>query len=436
MMNFIRFLTFLFCFPLFNSCEAGAGFFRYQKKEALEICWMSFKDPLPLEKGVYRDWPKAGDSKAPLSEDVRRRILSHPKVKELRAFYQKGKALIFDFEWLGEESSHKGEHIQRAFLIQVLQFLFPKAKIVIRGYKNRFAKTHPPSSSSKIHIPLEVKDVQESGKFVSEGELERFLSLHKNIVDMVLLKQANSSQKALPKDYKNSFPSFEKNTVLSLYISEGHLNYSRKLTEEDLGDSPDLFQILDEFLDLGFRKVFLTSHFQVMLSKEEKDRFLSSLSDRFDQILFLSQISQDRLFQIPDRDKVLFFNDLRGRTAVLHSLADLAFVFGPINMLEGIFLDAKVIFSSRIESWDRSQKYHLAFETLKQTALRTNRAVYIERLERLEKALQTLDQLALEPVVYPDEVVVREEKGDALKRLLDRLYFQITENAFLQGHKI
>ena len=430
MMNPIRFLIFLGCFPLFNPWKAGAISFLQPPKESEGICWVSFKKPLPPKKGIYRNWPKAGDSKAPLPEDVRRRILSHSKVKELKALYKDGKGLIFDFEYLGQEFSHKGEYIQRAFLIQILQFLFPKARIIIRDYNGRFAK---PPSSSKIHIPLIVRDVQEDRKFVTERELEQFLSVHKNIVDMVLLKRANSSQKALAKDYKNSFPSFEKGTVLSLYLPERYLNYGQNLTEEDLGGSPDLFQILDEFLYLDFRKVFLTSHFNNRLSDETRDRFLSRLSEQFDQILFLSQISQEQLFQIPDQDKVLFFNDLRGYTAVLHSLADVAFVFGPVNMLEGIFLDAKVIFSSWIESWDRSQKYHLAFETLKQTALRTNRAVYIERLEKLESAFRTLDRITLKPVVYPDEVIVRAEKGDALKQLLDRIYFQIIEQADLQG---
>ena len=431
-MNPVRFLIFLW-FPLFSPWKAEAVSFFSPKKEAGGICWTSFKDPFPPEKGIYRNWPKAGDSGTPLPEDVRRRILSHSKVKELKTLYKKGRGLIFDFDYLGEESSHKGEHIQRAFLIQVLQFLFPQAKITIRDYDRRFVNPHSLNLFSKVHIRLDVRDAQEDRKFNSEKELEQFLFVHKNIVDMVLLKRANSSQKALPKEYKNSFPRFEKNTVLSLYLSAGHLNYSQSLNKEDLGGSPDLFQILDKFLYLGFRKVFLTSHFNNKISEETKDRFLSLLAERFDQVLFLSQISQEQLFQIPDQDKVLFFNDLRGYTAVLHSLADMAFVFGPINMLEGIFLDAKVIFSSRIEFWDRDQQYHLAFETLKQTALRTNRAVYIERLERLESAFQTLDQLALEPVVYPDEVIVRKEQGDALKQLLDRLHFQIIEQAYLQG---
>ena len=191
----------------------------------------------------------------------------------------------------------------------------------------------------------------------------------------------------------------------------------------------DLFQILDKFLSLGYRKVFLTSHFNSPLSEIQRDYFLSALSKHFDKILFLSQVSQKELFQIQESEKVLFFNDQIGYTSVLHSLADVAFILGPINMLEGIFLGAKLIFMNKSQSSLQSEKYRPAFEQLKQTALGTNRAVYIEDLKEVEKALSTLDQLASKALVFPDEVVVEPKKGSALDQLMDRLYFQITESA-------
>ena len=400
------------------------------------ICWLSFKNPLNPKKSIYSDWPLITDPKRPLPESTRERVLSHPKIKELKALYKKGRSLTFDFAYLGQESSHKGEYIQRVFLIKILKLIFPQAKIVTRNYNTRFDSLYPFNQSSKVHVSLEIADIRESMKFVTETDFEKYLYSHKRLVDMVLLKIANSSQKDLPSEYKKSFPAFEKNSVLSLYLPEKYLNYSHTYTYEDLQEeSVDLFHILDEFLSMGFRKVFLTSHFNSRLSQKTKDQFLSALSTRFDKIRFLSQVSRKEFSEIQDQDKVIFFNDLTGYTSVLHSLADVAFIFGPINIMEGLFLDARMIFMNKGEPLSSSPKYRLAFDQLKQTALRTNRAVYIEHLEEAEEALHFFDQLALKPLVYPDEVIINPLKGSALDQLMERLHFQITEHAFLSNNR-
>ena len=393
-------------------------------------CWQAFKKPFNPKKNISAKWPNLANPKSPLLEDTKKKILSHPRVKELRVSYKSGRGLTFDFSYIGPTAPHKGEHIQQAFLIEVIKMIFPNAKIVKRSYNTRFDSLYPFNQSSKVHVSLKVSDIWEYMKFMTEQDFERYLSIHKNIVDMVLLKRANSSQKGISDEYKKSFPDFEKKSVLSLYLPEKYLNYKH----EDLQkESLDLFQILDNFLALGFRKVFLTSHFNTRLSIDQMNRFLSALSNHFDKILFLSQLSHKELFQIQDQDKVIFFNDLTGYTPVLHSLADIAFIFGPVNMLEGLFLDAKVVFMNKEYSTNRT--YRIAFDQLKQTALKTNRAVYIESLDELEEALHTLDRLSLEPTIYPDEVKIHSSKGSALDQLIERLYFQITENALLSNNR-
>ncbi|MCZ0933108.1 MAG: hypothetical protein OXJ52_08150 [Oligoflexia bacterium] len=427
-MGKIRLLIF-FLFLSLNLPYARAVHFLSPPVEETRGCWQVFKKPSNSKKNIYSKWPNITNPKPPIPEDVKKRILSHPRVKELKASYKSGKGLTFDFSYLGQETFHKGEHIQQVFLIKIIKLIFPKAKSITRNYNTRYDSLYPFNQSSKVHIPLKVFDIRESVKFVTEQDFERYLSIDKIIVDMVLLKMANSSQKGIPDEYKKSFPSFEKNSVLSLYLPEKYLNYKH----EDLQDeSLDLFQILDEFLALGFRKVFLTSHFNSRLSEDLRSRFLSALSNNFDKILFLSQLSPKELFQIQDQDKVIFFNDLTGYTPVLHSLADTAFIFGPVNMLEGLFLGARVVFMNK--EYSTNKKYCIAFDQLKQTALKTNRAVYIERLDELEEALHTLDQLSLKPIVYPDEAV-NSSKGDALNQLIERLYFQITENALIEQHR-
>lgn len=461
-------------FLLFNSSYATAvGFLSPPPID--KKCWFTFKNPLSPNKSIYSALPQITDSKTPLHKETKARILSQPKVKELKDLYKEGQDLVFDFAYLGQEISHKGEHIQRDFLIKIIKFLFPKSNVLIRNYENRFKLYPQPDVPSEVYavqeelkfetegffekylssvrirnyedrfksylqkpnktyVPLEVYDIQEELRFENEGIFERYLSNHKKIVDMVLLKMANSSQKKISKEYKKAFPTFEKNTVLSLYLPESYLNYfttsrNHSYLEEETEETIDLFQILDEFLSIGFRKVFLTSHFNAHLKPETKAEFLSLLSDRFDKVLFLSQVSTKELFQIQEQDKVIFFNDLVGYTPVLHSIADVAFILGPINMLEGIFLDAKVIFMNEKDSLPSGRKYQMAFSQLKQVALKTNRAVYINYLEEAEEALQSLEQLSLKPVVYPDEVILNPSKGSALDQLLDRLHFQITENA-------
>ena len=432
----------LFCF--LSPKKGSAINFLRPSVETGDICWQSFQDPLPFEQSVYSSWPKITDIKIPLPKETKRRILLHPKVQDLRALYKKGEGLSFDFSYIGLKPLHKGEHIQRAFLIKILKFLFPKARIITRSYKTRFDTLYPFREAERIHVSLEIRDVRESEKFENEEDFEKYLSIHKNIVDMILLKRANSSQKEISEDYKKSFPSFEKKTVLSLYLPEIYLHYTYNekyptptLTkrmdnygyEERGAGYVNLFQILDEFLALGFRKVFLTSHFNLPLTEIQRDHFLSQLSQHFDKILFLSQVSQQELFQIQEEEKVLFFNDRTGYTSVLHSLADTAFILGPINILEGIFLGAKLIFMN--EHHALNTKYQPAFEQLKQTALGTNRAISIKRLNEAKEALQTLDQLALKPLVYPDEVKLPGEES-ALDQLMDRLHFQITESALLK----
>ena len=427
-MRKIHFLIF-FLFLGLNLPYAKAVNFLSPPVEETESCWQTFKKSLNSQKSIYSNWPSITNPKLSIPEDTKKRILSHPTVKELKASYTKGEGLTFDFSYIGQESSHKGEHIQRVFLIKMIQFIFPKAKIITRSYKTRFDSLYPFNQSSKVHVSLKVSDIRESMKFMTEQDFERYLSRHKNIVDMVLLKMANSSQKGIPDEYKKSFPSFEKNSVLSLYLPGKYLNYNYENLQ---AEALDIFHILDEFLSIGFRKVFLTSHFNLRLSEDQRNRFLSALSNYFDKILFLSQLSHEELFQIQDQDKVIFFNDLTGYTPVLHSLADVAFISGPVNMLEGLFLGARVIFINK--EYPINKKYRMAFDQLKQTALKTNRAVYIEDLEELKEALHTLDQLSLKPVIYPDEVIIDSSKGSALNQLIERLNFQITESAWLSNN--
>ena len=421
-MKKIRFLIF---FLSLNLPYAKAVNFLSPPVEEKGSCWKTFNQAFN-SKNIYSRWPNITDSKSPIPEDTKKRVLAHPTVQELKASYKKGERLTFDFSYLGQESSHKGEYIQRVFLIKIIKLIFPKAKIIIRNYKTRFDSLYPFKQPSRVHVSLSVSDIRESIKLVTEQDFEEYLFRHKSIMDMVLLKIANSSQKSISDKYKKSFPAFEKNSVLSLYLPEKHLNYNSENLQEK---SIDLFYILDEFLAIGFRKVFLTSHFNSKLSENQRKRFLSSLSVHFDKVLFLSQVSQKELFQIQDQDRVIFFNDLTGYTPILHSLADITFISGPVNMLEGLFLGAKVIFINTEHSANR--KYRLAFDQLKQTALKTNRAVYIEDLNELEEALHTLDRLSLRAIVYPDEVIVNPSKGDALNQLIERLYFQITESVRL-----
>lgn len=428
-------LSLLLSFVVLHSAPVKAHSFLKPTVEISGICWQKFTGPFNPHKSIYSRWPNITDEKTPLPEKTKKRVLSHPKVKELRASYKKGRGLTFDFSYLGTEASHKGELIQRIFLIKIIKLIFPKARIIIRDYNTRYSSLYPLNQFSKVHIPVEVADIRESMPFAQEEDFDRYLSSHINIMDMVLLKAANSSQQGLSDEYKGSFPAFSENSVLSLYLPEKHLNYIAEKNWWDESDL-DLFDILDEFTERDFRKVFLTSHFNTNLPKDVRDLFLSRLSTYFDKILFLSRVSRKELSQITDEDRVLFFNDLTGYTPVLHSLADVTFIFGPVNILEGIFLDARVIFMNN-KRHPRQDKYRLAFEQLKQTALRTNRAVHIENedIGEIEGALRRLDELSSKPVVYPDEVILNPSKGDALNQLIERLHFQITENSRLSDNR-
>ena len=178
--------------------------------ESSTICWQSFETPLPFQESIYSRLPSLRDSKSPLPEQTKKRILSHPKVKELKALHKKGEGLTFDFSYLGHNSLHRGEYIQRVFLIKILRFLFPKAKIIVRSYKTRFDSLYPFRQAGKTNVSLDIQDVREYTDLTDEMDLERHLSIHKNIVDMVLLKMANGSQKEISADYKKSFPTFNK----------------------------------------------------------------------------------------------------------------------------------------------------------------------------------------------------------------------------------
>ena len=431
--------VFLFLFLAFYSFPVKARSFLSRSVEISRICWQQFTEPFDSRRSIYFEWPNINMKKTPLPEKTKKRILSHPKVKELRVSNNEGEGLTFDFSYLGK--GDKGESIQRVFLIKVIKLIFPKAKIIIRNSNNtRQFSFYYFNQSSKVHIPLKVIDVREFAQ--QEENFDEYLSSHINIVDMVLLKTANSSQKGLSDKYKKSFPTFSTNSVVSLYLP------GLRAMDNPLGDLK-LSDILVEFKERGFRKFFLTSNLPFRSLRYEREFFLS-YSRYFDKMYFLSRISRKELSQITDQDRVLFFNDLTGYTPVLHSLADVTFVYGPINMLEGIFLDARVIFMENKYHFLKNrqptgfplflqsnyvslkdEKYRPAFEQLKQTALKTNRAAYIEDIGEVEQALHRLDELSSKPVVYPDEVVLDPSKGDALNQLIERLYFQITENSQL-----
>ena len=402
-------------------------------------CQQTFIGKLKYQKKIYSQWPVITNKKSPLPQDTRERILSHPKIKELKELYKAGKHITFDFDYIGPDHIYRGEYIQRVFLIKIIKLIFPSAKIIVRGYNDRFPMHKKVDKLSKAHVVLKVVDVRETDwwqkRFSSDKDLDNYLSNNKSVIDMVLLKTANSSHKNIPENYKSRFPSFEKDTVLSLYLPEDKMNYPDTFLYLQNKEKTDIFDILDSSINRGFRKFFLTSHFKYWPQEKEKEaQFLSKFSDRFDKVFFLSSLSTTKLNQIQPHEKVIFFNDITGYTPVLHSLADVAFIWGPINMLEGIFLNAKVIFMGN--EANIPEKYKSAFKQLKKTALKTNRAVHIKSFNEIEKALKVLEKLSSKPVVYPDEVVVDPLNGDALNQLLERLYFQITESARLikQNH--
>ena len=375
------------------------------------------------EELAYLQLPQVTDAKAPLPEDTTRRILSHPKVRKLQTHYGTGARLRFDFAYMGMKQSHKGEYIQRVFLIKVIRTIFPQAEIITRGYDDRFRE--PPTSgwTLKAHVFLEIRDIREAIRIFPIGDMECFLMSHKCLVDMVLLKKANSSPKAISKkEYKDVFPFSETDKVLSLYLSE-YVNGD--IPKQP--DHPELFRVLRAFLDRGFHRIFLTNRFITLLN-ESSSELHAKLSRIFDKVFFLSDLSVQDLAHIAPGERVIFLNNLVGYTPVLHSLADVTFIVGPVNMLEGIFLGARVLFMADERAF--SSWYSSAFKDLKQTALATNRAVYMVDLEELDEALGKLDRLFLtKPVVYPDEVVLDPEKGNALEQLIERLYFQIEESA-------
>jgi len=379
-------------------------------------CHASFIDLLahnPFKSHlIYTDLPKI--QKQQLPQGTKDRILNHPKFRELQKLYQQGKHLYFDFLYLGQEDIYKGEYIQQSFVSNMLKFMFPKATIWTREYNTRHAKINLKKPET-LYIQLNIEDIMEKqfikpigARFGSQNEVDQYLKSNTSSLDMVLLKKANSSYKYTNfNQYKKLFPFLDSNQTVSLYMKRSF----------DLNALKDLYEeFFTSFEKQGFNKFFVTTHVTSTIPM----KFINHFHKRY----FLSQLSKKDISSITDQEKVLIINDLIGYTPILHTLANVSVVVGPINMLEGIYTGAKVIF---LEGRHHIMPVHYkpAYEHLKAIALKTNRAVHIEDFNGVPFALNQFKKMSTKKRVYPDEVVLDSAKGDALNQLINRLYFQI-----------
>ncbi len=350
-------------------------------------------------------------TETPLSDALVEAIQRHPVSKLMKKYPDKNWTFVLE-NYTSEEkgidpnSVQFGENIQAGFVAKILRAANPKARIV-SGTGDFFLDKY--TGPEKNAFPILVQDGTEAKE-----------SKYFNVVDMKIAKAANPTPPPLEHlAARERFGIGAEKKVASFYLDS--LDQSAVIDGETAADIPDSYRFKNVFRRVEASTGDLDVVFVTMpyARGNKMDLLIDSVTrplGRPTRIFTLSDVSQSQIQQaLAKGEKVFIINDTRGRMPLIHAVADVTIVRGPINPFESLNAGTPTV-----AFFDQPMKprYDLAaYQSMVQPAYQTGSFRYVQKLDDLSVALSSVrEKRNTTPVP-----LIQDGKGTPFSRLLDRL---------------
>jgi len=348
-----------------------------------------------------------------LSETVQRAIREHEGLAKLHATYADGKGLVIRLHGLGrdmQKTSRLLGEIQTDYVAKVLKIVFSQAV---------FTDVYRPALWEhfgifrKQVVSLMVKDmsisahVQPAKKTISGSA----------IIPIEIVKPANGLAERL-RDTRTATRAHlglsSEHRVLSIYVdSITGVREGSKGSEVN----PSAEELVDQVSRQSKAQIVFLSG-TVRRGANEEISMYQNLP-YFDNFIPLSTLSVESFRESVRAGKRIFvFNDTRGKLPFLHSIADLVFVRGPVNLHEGLTVGTPTLIYNNSETLGNYRP--AGYSKMEDVALATGGAVAIANTAELRDGVQRTLNLGRD--FTPPYLSSSLDSPNALTVFLDELY--------------
>ncbi len=335
-----------------------------------------------------------------------------------------GSNIVIGISHLIENRINLGENLAARFVEKVLGLLYPKAIIeplkydgldsqnvsIAESAYRRLTSTHYDKHLAYINI----RDLNEKVQSFEQKPLE--MSLIKPAVPGLAGIAHHSLRESLgiPKDH----------SVVSLYFKEPAGDKSH------IREAPSM-RMVSEVLSAAFQKAGKRPPDLIFATKggSRQHNFRRDFDGLGEDYQYIALSEWKEKYQ--PGQKFIVENDLFGRMPQILNISDLAFVSGPINIMEPLTASTPLVFLNNpevITDYDPN-----AFNNFADIAKRTGGGWEIENIDELEvttmKALQITPNVIVPPFLLPINDPSTGEQLSPVDRLVNRLIELVAETA-------
>lgn len=313
-------------------------------------------------------------------------IMNHHAISEVTQKLDQGRNLIIEIHPYSPNreliKGAYGESFQAQFVAKTLKALLPEVEI--RPKQKRIHPDAPEASPKKI-LRLYIKDTAE----VSGASP---VLRAREVIEMSILKPANPTFSNISRSEIRQAMGIKKDTkVVSFYIQSSddvpNLKIMDQMIQQGLSHSKEAIDPSIVFISFGGQ-----------MTREGQQSLFNQLA-KTHEIKRLSEIKDFSL--LDDKKPLAILNDTQGRMPYLNGSADLNFVYGPINLYEGLNSKTPLIFVSKIGNYNK-----VAFDQMAQIAEATGGAKRVSELDQINPEMVKTLMKKSQQMVAPYQTVV------------------------------
>lgn len=351
-----------------------------------QICLKNFQKIQVIAPTPHRDihqLPLATQFELP-PEAIER--MNRHSISELTEKLDHGKNLIIELDPYSPNGDlikgAYGESLQAQFVAKTLKTLLPEVEI-----RPKQKQIHPdsPHALPKKILRLYIRDSAEVS-----GVLNSFRT--SEVMEMSILKPANPTFSNISRSEIREALGIQKNAkVVSFYIQSSdevpNLRLMDQIVQQGLSHSKDAINPSIVFISFGGQ-----------MTRETHQSLFQNLAKTHE----IKRLSEIKDFSLLDSKKpTAILNDTPGKMPYLNGSADLNFVYGPINLYEGLNSKTPLIFVSKIGNYNKA-----TYEQMAEIAEATGGAKKISDLDQINPEMVKSLMQKSQSMVAPYEAIV------------------------------
>lgn len=327
------------------------------------ICAKDFEKIEAITPTIHRDLhhlPFATQFSLP--QEAIQKISDHP-IAQLARKLQNGKNLIIELYPYSPNGGlipgAYGESTQAHFVAKTLNALLPEAEL---RPKPKQSDRDSSKASPKKTLRLYIRDTAEA---LGHSPLLRT----QDTLEMSVLKPANPTFSDIPRSKIRNVLGIKADTkVMSFYIQSSdevpNLKIMERIVQQGLNQSKEAIDPSIVFVSFGGQ-----------MTREGHQSLFPNLA-KTHEIKRLSEIKD--FSHLNHKKPLIILNDTQGRMPYLNGSADLNFVYGPVNLYEGLNSKTPLIFVSKIGTYNQA-----AFDQMAEIAEATGGAKKVSDLDQI-----------------------------------------------------